>query len=275
MHKNRSAEDKKRQRKSSSDSEPSPAAKQTKMAGDSKNVDMQTILKAVQDMQAGQDSLKAFFDKRFQTMKADITKEFGTKMDSLKESFDLEIGTITARVESLESKLNEALNGEAINRPTEGLGRAIDQNLVIRNLAMPHDETNEMLLASLSEMFQEIGVHVNILEALRITPTRAPATAGGFARQGTPLVKVVLQTREDRNAVLSSKRQLSTKEQFKRVFIEPDRQRHERIMEANMRLLARKCPGLTFKRGRIIDSARNGPGGWLNNQPFDDNDPIA
>ena len=72
MHKNRSAEDKKRQRKSSSDSEPSPAAKQTKMAGDSKNVDLQTILKAVQDMQAGQDSLKSFFDKRFQTMKAGV-----------------------------------------------------------------------------------------------------------------------------------------------------------------------------------------------------------
>ena len=29
-------------------------------------------------------------------LKSDITKEFGTKMDSLKESFDLEMGAITA-----------------------------------------------------------------------------------------------------------------------------------------------------------------------------------
>ena len=102
MQRNRSIDDKKRQRKSSSDSEPTPPAKQTKMAGvQKKNDDLQTILKADQDMQSGQESLKAFFDKRFQTLKSDITKEFGTKMDSLKESFDLEMGAITARVESL------------------------------------------------------------------------------------------------------------------------------------------------------------------------------
>ena len=163
-----------------------------------------------------------------------IQLHISTKMDSLKESFDLEIGTITARVESLETKLNEALNGEVVNRPTDGLGRTTDQNLVIRNLLMPSDETNEMLLDSLYEMFQEIRVRVNILEAVRITPVRAPIVAGGFARQGTPLVKVVLSSREEKNAVLSSKRQLSTKEPFKRVFIEPDIQRHERIMEANI-----------------------------------------
>ena len=66
MQRNRSIDDKKRQRKSS-DSEPTPAAKQTKMAGVPKNDDLQTILKAVQDLQSGQESLKAFFDKRFQT----------------------------------------------------------------------------------------------------------------------------------------------------------------------------------------------------------------
>ena len=76
MNRTRSVDDKKRQRKSSSDSEPSPAAKQTKMAGaDSKAVDLQTIRKAVQGMQASQESLKTFFDNRFQTLKTDITKE--------------------------------------------------------------------------------------------------------------------------------------------------------------------------------------------------------
>ena len=85
----------------------------------------------------------------------------------------------------------------------------------------------------------------------------------------------MLSSREDRNAILSSKRQLSTKERFKRVYIEPDRQRHERITEANMRLLAKKCPGLEFRRGRIIDSARNGTGAWINNQALDDNESMA
>ena len=121
-------------------------------------------------MQVSQESLKTFFDKRFQTLKTDITKEFGTKMDSLKESFDLEIGTITSRVESLETKLSEARNGETINRSAGGSGRTIDQNLIVRNLAMSHDETNEMLVMGLSEIFQQIGVNVNILEAVRITP---------------------------------------------------------------------------------------------------------
>ena len=198
-----------------------------------KNDDLQIILKAVQDMQSGQESLKAFFDKRFQTLQSYITKEFDSKMDSLKESFDLEMGTITARVESLETRLTEALYGQATNRSTEGLGRAIDQNIVIRNLTMPQGETNEVLLATLSETTNP--VHVIILEAVKIIPARAPATA---TQQGAPLVKVVLSSREDRNAVISSKRQLSTKEQFKRVYIEPDRQKHERMTEANMRLLA-------------------------------------
>ena len=94
MQRNRSIDDKKRQRKSSSDSEPTPAAKQTKMAGVKKNDDLQTILKAVQDMQSGQESLKALFDKRFQTLKSDITKEFGTKMDSLKNRLILKWGRL-------------------------------------------------------------------------------------------------------------------------------------------------------------------------------------
>ena len=140
---------------------------------------------------------------------------------------------------------------------------------------MPQDETNEMLVMGVSEIFQQIGVNVNILEAVRITPARASATVGGSARQATPLVKVVLSLREERNEVLSAKRQLSTNEQFKRVFIEPDRQRHERIMEANMRLLVRKYPWLAYKRGRIVDSARNGAGGWLPDLPIDDNESIA
>ena len=213
------------------------------MAGVPKYDDLQTIFKAVQDMQSGQESLKAFFDKRFQTLKSDITREFGTKMDALKESFDLEMGAITAQVESLENRLNEALNGEATDRSTKGLGRAINQNIIIRNLTMPQGETNEVLLASLSEMFLQIGVHVSILEAVRIISARAPNTT---ARQGAPLVKVVLSSREDRKVILSPKRQLSTKKRFKRVYIEPDRQRHGRtcITEANMRLLAKKCPGL-------------------------------
>ena len=85
----------------------------------------------------------------------------------------------------------------------------------------------------------------------------------------------MLSSREDRNAILSSKRQLSTKERFKRVYIESDRQSHEHITEANMRFLAKKCPGLEFRRGRIIDSARNGTGAWINNQALDDNESMA
>ena len=139
---------------------------------------------------------------------------------------------------------------------------------------MPQGETNEVLLASLSEMFLQIGVLVTILEAVRIMPARAPATA---TRRGAPLVKVVFSSREDRNAVLSSKRQLSTKERFKRVYIEPNRQRHERITEeANMRLFGKKkCPGLEFRRGQKIDSARNGTGAWINKQALDDNESMA
>ena len=145
-------------------------------------------------MQVSQESLKTFFDKRFQTLKTDITKEFGTKTDSLKDSFDLEIRAITTRAESLETKVSEALNAETINRSVDGLGRILDQNLVVRNLTMPRDETNEKLVVGLSKMFQQIGVYVNILEAVRITPARASATAGGSVRQATPLVKVVLSS---------------------------------------------------------------------------------
>ena len=136
--------------------------------------------------------------------------------------------------------MNEALNREATIRFTEGLGRAIDQNIVIRNLTMPQGETNEVLLASLSEMLLQIGVHLTILEAVRIIPASPPPSPATANRQGAPLGIVVLSSSEDRNAVLSSKRQLSTKERFKRVYIEPDRQKHERIIEANMRLLVKK-----------------------------------
>ena len=86
-------------------------------------------------------------------------------------------------------------------------------------------------------------VCVNIIETPHIVTTRGPATVGGSGRRSLPLVKVVLSSRDERNRVLSLKPQLSTKEPFKHVFIEPVRQGHERLMNANMHLITRKCLG--------------------------------
>ena len=84
------------------------------------------------------------------------------------------------------------------------------------------------------------------------------------------IVKVTLSSTAERGIVLSVslKRQLAKREQYKEVNIEPDRERHQRIMEANMQAIARKCPGLVYKRCRVLDTTR------INQQTNDDTHPV-
>ena len=42
--------------------------------------------------------------------------------------------------------MRDALNGDAINQLRDVSWRSVNQNLIIRNLSMPHDEANEMLM---------------------------------------------------------------------------------------------------------------------------------
>lgn len=58
---------------------------------------------------------------------------------------------------------------------------------------------------------------------------------------------------KQRSEVLKNKRKLRDIEEHKTVFIEPDRSRHERIQEANMRRIVKSIPNLQFRGDRVVE----------------------
>ena len=65
---------------------------------------------------------------------------------------------------------------------------------------------------------------------------------------------VTFRSTEQKASVLKSKRNLRNIEQYKRIYIEPDKTRQERIMQANTRKIVQRIAGLKVRGGRVVSN---------------------
>ncbi len=106
------------------------------------------------------------------------------------------------------------------------------------------------MIECVERVLTAINVDVKIVCARRVGDRSAQVN--GRHNRPRPAI-VTLESTAQRIVVLRAKNALRLNDAFKSIYIEPDKTRHERIVEANMRTIARKIGGLRVRGGRIID----------------------
>ena len=72
-----------------------------------------------------------------------------------------------------------------------------------------------------------------------------------YTQHNRPVI-VTMETKEQLPTVLKAKHNLRQHQHYSDIYIEKDKTRHERILEAFMRTIVNKIDGLRVRGGRVI-----------------------
>ncbi|MES9881326.1 MAG: hypothetical protein ABW185_10640 [Sedimenticola sp.] len=243
---------------------PNSADQQTTMASNPTNADIMAYLTRI-------DSKLSVVDKKLETL--DKLEKTVDKVEKKVDNFENELKQLWVRVEFglKESSdkfkhVNERLDAEfrQMNDKLKTMETQIsDRDLTprseldtMRNLCFKcieetdADDSVDNLIECVERVLTAINVDVKIVCARRVGDRSAQVN--GRHNRPRPAI-VTLESTAQRIVVLRAKNALRLNDAFKSIYIEPDKTRHERIVEANMRTIARKIGGLRVRGGRIID----------------------
>ena len=165
-----------------------------------------------------QDSLQKKLDS--------VKTELESSIKELKNDLYLEIGALRAKIDSVEAKV---LTLEKERSPQEG-PRNSDLNIIVKNLEEPKaDEPDPEGYWTKSdlEIFEELSVEVNVKTVVR----------SEFGSRPLKPVIVTVSNGEERNQVLKAAHNLKNSTCWSKIYLERDRTRQERMLEANLRRL--------------------------------------
>lgn len=250
-----------KRRLSSDGNTPKPVQKSTKMAespqessGENPGVidKLTVIAKAVQNLQAGQQSLKSTLeskldkfrnefissiDEKFKAMRSDIDLELAVHkkdIDQLSQSID----SIVRRLDSIENQQCPGPSPQNVNSPLD------DPNLTI--IASNVTETHDEILDVARDLVSNLDSSINVTAASRLN-----------SRFGKPgLVKISFSSLEEKKAILREKRRLRDTEKYKNVYLRSSKSHTDRLIELNARTILNEIPnGRQFRitsNGRIV-----------------------
>ena len=123
---------------------------------------------------------------------------------------------------------------------TDDAGRSRDLTLIIKGLSEENDgageETMEVLIQKCQQLLAQLQITAADISARRLgTP--------GQGRTPRPIAMTLSSLDEVKQDAPA----------YSRVYIEPDRPREIRSLEANIRRLAREHPTLQMRRGRLVE----------------------
>lgn len=252
-----------KRRLSSDGNTPKPVQKSTKMAespqessGENPGVidKLTVIAKAVQNLQAGQQSLKSTLeskldkfrnefissiDEKFKAMRSDIDLELAVHkkdIDQLSQSID----SIVRRLDSIENQQCSGPSPQNVNSPLD------DPNLTIiaSNVTETHDEILDVVLDLVSKLDSTCCINV----------TAASRLNSRFGKPG--LVKISFSSLEEKKAILREKRRLRDTEKYKNVYPRSSKSHTDSLIELNARTILNEIPnGRQFRitsNGRIV-----------------------
>lgn len=254
-----------KRRLSSDGNTPKPVQKSTKMAespqessGENPGVidKLTVIAKAVQNLQAGQQSLKSTLeskldkfrnefissiDEKFKAMRCDIDLELAVHkkyIDQLSQSID----SIVHRLDSIENQQCSGPSPQNVNSPLD------DPNLTIiaSNVTETHDEILDVARDLVSKL--DSTCCINVTAASRLN-TR-------FGKSS--LVKISFSSLEEKKVILREKRRLQDTEKYKNVYmyLRSSKSHTNRLIELNARTILNEIPnGRQFRitsNGRIV-----------------------
>ena len=146
------------------------------------------------------------------------------------------------RIDSLESKVSDA---------AEPLHEPVRSKLIVKGLRESDSENERELLQQFEDLLSRLGVQVRAIAAVRV----GSSTRG---RKPRP-VSFTMANEEAAKEVMRNKRHLKDIPDYSSVYIEPDPPGQVRAMEANIRRLTKELPGVTYRRGRVVNIENNAP----------------
>ena len=185
-----------------------------------------------------------------------VTVKIEDEVKKLQLYIDQEVGRLTSRLNEMEEHVNalEKRNDE-INKFNP------DETIVVINLPCEEDENIMVKAGHLIRQGLRCA-NVKIVRALRLK--------GNDGKPG--LVKIQVESLENKIKLLRSKQNLKNSVDYSRVFIRSSMTHTERNMEANLKLLLKYIPGTqnlqVSRNGRlkILDSSRSHNDGASNRQ---------
>ncbi|MES9882132.1 MAG: reverse transcriptase family protein [Sedimenticola sp.] len=188
--------------------------------------------------------LKVHLNMALSSLRTDMSVEF--------ERVDDQIKTIHEKMASME--VNQSPHAPAPDPnvihgpPTSDLDT--ERNICIK-LVPEEDEADsvEKLLQFTNGMLNALNVEVKVVCAKRVGERASVNNAQ--SRRARPAI-ITFETVSEKTSVLKAKRNLRDIDQYRNVYVEPDKTRHQRILESNTRAIVNKVAGLKMRGGRVI-----------------------
>ena len=167
---------------------------------------------------------------------------------------DSKIKELSGKINMLETR-NETIPME--HQPS-GVGSRseldTERNLCFKNIVEEDlNDSTEKLSLFVNNILNDLDVDVNVVTVKRIGEKKGENgnTSQQRSRHHRPVI-VTMETKEQTHTVLKVKRNLRQHQLYGDIYIEKDKTRHERILEANMRTIVNKIEGLRVRGGRVI-----------------------
>ena len=261
-----------RARNSSSDSETGTPQKQQRTMADnmadisesdptmqSRNID--DIYGLLKEISKDNKDTRSYLETRLDKFENEMKSMINTSVSSLRSDMNKELSRVDSKIKDLSGKIN-MLETRNESIPTEhqpgGVGPRseldTERNLCFKNIVEEDlNDGTEKLCVFVSKILSDLNIDVNVVAVKRIGEKRVENgnTAQQRPRQNRPVI-VTMETNEQTHTVLKVKRNLRQHQLYGDIYIEKDKTRHERILEANMRTIVNKIEGLRVRGGRVI-----------------------
>lgn len=217
------------------------------------------VEKLLQQILAGQQDMKMDFNRKFDELTLSLTNMIDSKIGDMKREmagklsmFEKNVEDIQQMMTQLESRTqaNEtelAAMGDLHEQLKNGANRQEQRTtLIVKRLPENESESDEELLRHVRQLIAVLSDQAQVTAAGRL---------GSAAAYKPRPVAVTMASAGDVEKVLVNKRKLKDDQAYSSVFVEQDRPREIRSLEANVRRLAREHPTLEMRRGRLVEKA--------------------
>lgn len=192
--------------------------------------------------------LRGCLEKLICDGQAAFKSELEKVTQEMRQNLDLEVGIMCSRMDNIETKMNSI----------QVRGKPFDPDVSLVIIGLLHTEDEDV----------EAKVNRLLREGLGCEPVPKLVAAERVRARGRQpgLVKVELETVQDKVTVLRRKFKLKDSDSYGRVFVSSAKSHAERLMEINLRTLLREIPAAKdyylASNGRLVQrtQARDGTG---------------
>ena len=205
---------------------PRPKHVSSSSTAETDTAEVKQLRECVLQLQHSVDSLKADFQSKLECLSAECKEK--ANVNYLKTQLDLETGILISRIETVEQRLGqiEAKFAAAAEYNTE-------TTVIARGLPTQATGGTELLTEAKKLVQQVLGLQdVQVARAKRLP-----------SRNGYPgLVKVQLNSLDDKKSVLRAKHKVKEKDGYHNVYIRSSKTHVERLLELNFNALLNDIP---------------------------------